>query len=105
MKTDTHRSKGEKVDRMKELYNKVKSNDEYLEHEHVIDLVDTLIGRKKIRITFKMILKDMLQNFIPCKKRFRSEASQRRKRIFSQAHQMLDTQFDIKHLFRNSFLI
>ena len=75
MRIDTERSKGEKVDRMKELYNKVKSNDEYLEHEHVIDLVDTLIGRKKIKITFKMILKDMFQNFIPCKKRFLNEES------------------------------
>ena len=60
-------------DRMKELFNKVKSNPDYLEHEHVLDLVDTLIGRKKLNINLRMVLADMLQNFIPCKRLFMTE--------------------------------
>ena len=45
---------------MKELFNKVKSNPDHLEHEHVLDLVDTLIGRKKMNISLRMVLADML---------------------------------------------
>ena len=90
---------------MKGLFDKVKSREDFLQHEHVVDLVDTLIGRKKMKISFSMIFTDMIKNFIPCKRKFLNEQDRRRRRIFTQAQQMLNTQFDIKNMLRNSILI
>ena len=75
---------------MKEMFESVKSQHDFLERRHITDLVDTLIGRKKMRINFRMVLTDMLSNFIPCKKTFLTEERNRTKRIFNQAQEMLN---------------
>ena len=90
---------------MKQLFNNVKSQHDHLEHQHVLDLVDTLIGRRTVRITFPMVIKEMLSNILPCKKMCLTEETRKSKRMFAQAQQMLNRQFDIKNLLRNSILI
>ena len=75
---------------MKEMFENVKSQQDFLERQHITDLVDTLIGRKKMKINFRMVLADMLSNFIPCKKVFLTEKRRRTKRIFDQAQMMLN---------------
>ena len=75
---------------MKEMFENVKSQHDFLERQHITDLVDTLIGRKKMKINFRMVLADMLSNFIPCKKAFLTEDRRRTKRIFNQAQLMLN---------------
>ena len=70
----TQDSAGEFVekDRMRELFHKVKS-EVRLKREHVIDLVDTLIGRKRMKLGLGQVMADFACNLIPCKKHLLSD--------------------------------
>ena len=89
---------------MKELFHKIRSVNE-LGQEHVVDLLDTIIGRKHMKISLGQVILDFLYSLIPCKNDNLSENIRKRRRIYKQSQILLNRQFDIRNLLRNSSLI
>ena len=98
----------EPYDHMKQLYKEVNSQDKKLNHNNIVSIVDTLIGRRRISFSNWQILADLFVRYLmPCnalKKWILSKNAFKRRRIFDHAESKLRTQFDIQNLLRNSML-
>ena len=88
---------------MKQNFHKVRSATK-LTREHVIDLLETLLGRKRMMSSLSQSMKDFFYGVVPCK-RFLSKKNIERRHIYEQAQILLNRSFDVKNLLRNTNLI
>ena len=68
-------------------------------------MVDTLIGRKRMKSTTWQVVKDVFYSCVPCKKQCLSKRVFERRSVFQKAQHLLDRSFNVKNLLRNSNLI
>ena len=83
-----------------------------LSKENIIDLVNTIIRRKRLKLTICQVLKDHILSIFSYKTLKRlplSEETLTRRRIFNKAQSMISTQFDVTNLMKmlnlNSLLL
>ena len=70
-KTARRRRSIRKEDKSKSLWKKIKDEGK-VTREHTLDLLNTLIGRKRMKSTTWQVIKDMIFACMPCKTRFLS---------------------------------
>ena len=90
---------------MKDLFHKAVESKGRLQGSHILDLVNTIIGRKRVSFSLSQIVSDILWSCIPCKKCCISSRTSKRRRIYHKAKNILNRQFDVKNLLRNSNLV
>ena len=97
-----------KSDEMKNTYRAARKSiyqNGKLARQNVIDLINTIIRRKHIRITAKHICIDFLLAFLPCKSKRGKKICISKKNIrtqdnFSHAQGMLNRQFDVTKILK-----
>ena len=92
-----------KRDEMRDLYDKTKEgiqNTGSLDRMSTLNLVNTIIRRKRLKITFKQIL----IGTCPCRRQSkvidRKNKTAKNQKIFDKAQKMLNKQFDVTNLLR-----